>query len=177
MNLVDKAREFAIQAHESVGQIRKYTGAPYYTHVLAVAEIVSTIPGHTKEMVAAAYLHDTVEDTPITLDEIEENFGETVAQYVFYLTNTKDRAINRKARKAIDIERLKKAPSVVKSIKCADIIHNCGSITEHDPGFAKRYLNEGLDLLTNALTGANGPIWSYAVSVVKGNLDILTNYK
>lgn len=169
--LIEKAREFAIEAHEAIGQTRKYTKEPYYNHVVAVSEIVRTIPEHTAEMVAAALLHDTVEDTPVTMEQITEEFGETVAQYVFFLTNTKDKSINRAARKAIDIARLVNAPNEVKTIKLADIAHNTGSIVEHDPGFARRYLQEAQALLEQALIGGNSGLYEYVQYIVKTNLE------
>lgn len=68
------AMRVATAAHEGIGQVRKYTGEPYINHPAAVAELVSSVP-HTPEMLAAAWLHDTVEDTPITLLDIELNFA------------------------------------------------------------------------------------------------------
>ena len=63
-----KAIEFATKAHE--GQVRKYTGEPYIVHPLEVAEIVKTVE-HTEEMLMAAVLHDTVEDTDTTIEDID----------------------------------------------------------------------------------------------------------
>ncbi|TYF68814.1 guanosine polyphosphate pyrophosphohydrolase, partial [Enterobacter hormaechei] len=62
MNIIDKAHMFAAGAHAGVGQKRKYTGEDYIHHPVAVAEIVRN-HGGTDEMVAAAMLHDTIEDT------------------------------------------------------------------------------------------------------------------
>lgn len=160
-----KARGYAIAAHDGIGQTRKYTGAPYHTHVIAVAEIVNTVPGATPEMVAAAYLHDTVEDTPVTIEDIRNEFGGVVASYVGYLTNVKDYSINRAQRKVLDYYRLIDAPNAVKTIKLADIIHNTGSIVEHDPKFAKRYLAEAKKLL-EALVGGDPGLYAYASYVV-----------
>jgi (p)ppGpp synthase/HD superfamily hydrolase len=75
------ALEFATTAHASINQRRKYTGEPYIVHPIAVAELVRSVP-HTPEMIAAAYLHDVVEDTPVTIEEIREEFGPQVAELV-----------------------------------------------------------------------------------------------
>ena len=63
--LVRRAFAFAKAAHEAVGQMRKYTGEPYIVHPVEVADIVQTV-AHTEVMLAAALLHDTVEDTGVT---------------------------------------------------------------------------------------------------------------
>ena len=68
MNIVEKARVFATAAHAAVGQLRKYTFEPYIVHPAEVFAIVSTVDGATEEMMAAAWLHDTVEDTGVTIE-------------------------------------------------------------------------------------------------------------
>ena len=69
MSIILKAAALAVRAHE--GQKRKYTGFPYITHPARVAGRVGILPVVTEEMVAAAYLHDVLEDTTITKAEIE----------------------------------------------------------------------------------------------------------
>ena len=142
-HLFGKARVFAIAAHEAIGQKRKYTGEPYYLHPLHVATIVSSFKG-TDEMVIAALLHDTVEDTDITLDIIEQEFGATVAQLVDELTDKfVDPAIgNRAHRKALERDRLATISKEAQTIKLADLLHNTSSIVRYDPGFARVYLAE-----------------------------------
>ena len=82
--LIARAREFATAAHEAVGQLRKYTNDPYIVHPAAVAAIVETVP-HTPEMVAAAFCHDVVEDTRVTLDEVRAEFGNEIAKLIWWL--------------------------------------------------------------------------------------------
>ena len=62
--LIQDALMLAIKAHD--GQRRKYTGEAYASHPIGVSKIIETIPDHTPEMVAAALLHDVVEDTYVT---------------------------------------------------------------------------------------------------------------
>lgn len=84
--LVERARRYATKAHAAIDQRRKYTDDPYIVHPQAVMELVRSVP-HTEEMLAAAWLHDTVEDTPTTLGDIESHFGPKVAELVRMLTN------------------------------------------------------------------------------------------
>ena len=66
---------FAIAAHKAVGQKRKYTGDDYIVHPAEVAHIVDQVPGSTDEMVAAAWLHDVVEDTGVDITEYDPTFA------------------------------------------------------------------------------------------------------
>lgn len=141
--LEERAYLFAAAAHYAVGQTRKYSGEPYIVHPVEVASIVKTVP-HTEEMVAAAYLHDVVEDTQVPLEVIIATFGPVVGEYVHLLSDPPkgDSGLNRKQRKARDLERLINAPAEVQTIKFADFISNTGSIVERDPSFAPTYLAE-----------------------------------
>ena len=140
-----KAIEFATKAHE--GQTRKYTGEPYIVHPLEVSDIVSTVE-HTEEMLMAAVLHDTVEDTDTTIEDIDREFGPVVAQLVDELTDvSKPEDGNRATRKGIDREHSSQASAQGQTIKVADLISNTSSITEHDPDFAKVYMKEKALLL------------------------------
>lgn len=146
MKLSALAFDFATAAH--AGAVRKYTGMPYITHPIAVADIVRAVP-HTDEMLAAAYLHDVVEDTDVTLDEIEDKFGREVAELVYWLTDTTTPEVgDRRTRKATYRAHLAGAPNAAKTIKLADLINNTESIVEHDPKFARVYLAEKAELLT-----------------------------
>lgn len=140
--LTEKARAFAAAAHEAVGQLRMYTNEPYIVHPAAVAAIVETVP-HTPEMVAAALLHDVVEDTNVTLDEVRAEFGNEVAKMVWWLTDVSRPADgNRATRRAIDRAHLAKAPPQAQTVKLADVIDNNSTIEQHDPGFAKVWREE-----------------------------------
>ena len=143
MNVVHKAQVFAIAAHASVQQKRKYTGEPYIVHPAEVARIVAEVPGSTPDMVAAAWLHDVVEDTGCTFTDIHLNFGIDIATLVGWLTDvSKPEDGNRAVRKAIDRDHTARAPAEAQTIKLADLISNSKSIVQHDPNFAKTYLEE-----------------------------------
>jgi (p)ppGpp synthase/HD superfamily hydrolase len=147
MNLEKRAAEFAAKWHGSIGQVRKYTGEPYIHHPAEVAALVASVP-HDEIMLAAAWLHDVVEDTPCTLAEVQNEFGTEVAELVGWLTDaSKPEDGNRAVRKAMDREHTADAPSKAKTVKLADLIDNSRSILALDPDFAKVYIREKERLL------------------------------
>lgn len=139
-DLIMRAALFAARAHSD--QIRKYTGEPYINHPIEVASIVATVE-HTPEMLAASLLHDVVEDTFFTLDDIYREFGQPVRALVYWLTDvSKPEHGNRAQRKEIDRRHMAAAPAKAQTIKLADLISNTSTIAKHDPGFARVYLEE-----------------------------------
>lgn len=152
--LIVRASEFAWKAHEGVA--RKYNSAPYITHPARVAKATAELPGATEEMVAAAWLHDVVEDTPITIETIRQEFGEKVAELVGWLTNEpKVPGENRAARKKKNADRLSKAPKDAQRIKMLDRMDNLGEMDyQGDANFAKVYVAESWDLY-NAVAPAD----------------------
>lgn len=147
-HLVIAAMKLAKRAHE--GQTRKYTGEPYFQHCLEVQSILSVV-SPTSVMSAAALLHDTLEDTGLTRDEIAMDCGIHVARIVQDLTD--EAAGNRAERVAKNIERLARVSPEAQTIKCCDLISNTISIVERDRDFAKIYLPEKrrtLNVLTRA---------------------------
>jgi (p)ppGpp synthase/HD superfamily hydrolase len=156
-DVVRKAQVYAMAAHAAVGQKRKYTGDPYIVHPAEVAKIVAGVPGSTPDMVAAAWLHDVVEDTGCTFTDIHMAFGIDIATLVGWLTDvSKPEDGNRAVRKAIDREHTAEAPAEAQTIKLADLISNSRSIMAHDPAFAKTYLEEKRLLLAVMTRGDAG---------------------
>lgn len=161
--LEERAHEFAAKAHASIDQRRKYTGEPYIVHPEAVAVLVRSVP-HTPEMVAAAYLHDVVEDTPVSIEEIEKEFGGKVAELVGWLTDVSNPEDgNRRVRKHKDLEHTAKAPPQAKTIKIADLIDNTLTIRDRDPSFWKVYRREKMALL-EVLKEGDQTLWKQAHS-------------
>ena len=145
--LVERARQFATKAHRQIGHRRKYTGEPYEVHLDAVARTVASVTDDP-EMIAAAWLHDVVEDTPTTLEDIEREFGQSVAALVVELTDVSCLADgNRAVRKGIDRRHTSAASPRAKTIKLADVIDNCEDFIRHAPGFLKTFLPEMAQLL------------------------------
>ncbi|WP_295878505.1 HD domain-containing protein [uncultured Thiohalocapsa sp.] len=146
-DLVAQARAFATDAHQRIDQRRKYTHQPYQEHLKAVAGLVAEV-SDDPEMLAAAWLHDTVEDTPATFGDIERAFGASVRALVADLTDVSSPSDgNRDIRKAIDRQHTSRASQRAKTIKLADLIDNCRDICAHDPRFARVYLTEAAALL------------------------------
>lgn len=148
---VNKAIEIARQAHE--GQFRK-TGEPYIVHPLAVKKILEEW-GMDEDTVIAGILHDTVEDTDLTLDDIKRDFGESVAFLVdgvtklntardgmrdidTYLPATKDNFLRLMIALGDDIR--------VLIIKLADRLHNLRTLSALPPDKQKKIAKESLEV-------------------------------
>ena len=165
MDIVEKARVFATAAHAACGQLRKYTYEPYIVHPADVVSIVKTVP-HTNEMLCAAWLHDVVEDTGVTIETIREEFGSEIADLVGWLTDvSRPDHGNRAARKAVDRAHTAMAPAQAQTVKLADLISNTKSIVEHDEKFAKTYLEEKRMLL-EVMTKGDRTLWERANGIV-----------
>ena len=143
MLLAQKAFAYATERHR--GQRRKYTDEPYTVHLEAVAALLRDNGVYEPHIIAAAYLHDTVEDTDTTISDILRMFGEEVAELVYWLTDAE--VGNRKARMAMASWRLGRAPMEAKLIKLADIIDNTRHIAEQDKDFAPVFMSEKRDVL------------------------------
>ncbi len=163
--MINKAKQFARAAHESIDQRRKYTFEPYIVHPAAVAQMVARVTDD-EAMICAAWLHDVVEDTPVTIAEIETEFGEDIAVLVSDLTDVSCPGDgSRKRRKHLDWLHTRDASARAKTIKLADLIHNSGSIQRYDPGFARVYMAEKRKLL-RVLKEGDPSLYATAAKIV-----------
>ncbi len=123
--LLHKAVVFAAEAHRH--HFRKGTQIPYITHPFLVMRILDRL-GFDEEVLVAALLHDALEDTPTTFDEIRREFGERVAVLVQAVSETKvdkqGRHIPWDLRKQEKIAKLRNAPLEAKAIALADLLDN-----------------------------------------------------
>ena len=123
--LLEKSIEFALKAHS--GAMRKGGGYPYIVHPLETMEIVSHLSDDA-EVLAAAVLHDVIEDTPYTYEDIKTEFGQRVADLVNWESEDKmrDRPASEtwRERKEETISRDKEAPLDVKMILLGDKLSN-----------------------------------------------------
>lgn len=122
-NQIEHALEIAAKAHQ--GQYRKGTDTPYISHPYAVG-LLLTAAGCREAVIIAGILHDTVEDTPLTLDFIRAEFGEEIAHIVDGCSENK--RLRWRARKTECIEALKTASMEVCLVTCADKLHNLRTI-------------------------------------------------
>ena len=121
MDLKEKAKIFAINAH--MGQLRKSEpDKPMIIHPISVAMLLEEY-GYDELVVAAGYLHDVVEDTKYTIEDIKKEFGDEVANLVMGATEP-DKSLSWEERKTHTIAETKKLPLRNKLIICADKINN-----------------------------------------------------
>lgn len=128
--ILDAAR-FAAEKHAQ--QKRKgAAGEPYFNHLLEVAELVTASSGRLDvELVMAAFLHDTVEDTGVTLQELETRFGKDVAALVNEVTD--DKSLPKETRKQLQVKNAPKKSVRAQTLKLADKISNLRSILASPP--------------------------------------------
>ena len=112
MDKVTMAIEFAAKAHD--GMVRKKDKTPYILHPLEAAVIVGTMTSN-QDVISAAVLHDVVEDTEITIEEIEEKFGSRVRKLVE--SETEDKRADLPPE---DTWRIRKEESLEKLANCGD---------------------------------------------------------
>ena len=127
--LLDRAIIFAVRAH--AGTERRGKGYPYIVHPLEALEIVSTMTAD-QELLAAAVLHDTVEDTAVTLAQIQAVFGERIAKLVADESDEVHEGLTEEeswhARKRAAIERLSRASREAKMVALGDKLSNMRAI-------------------------------------------------
>ena len=129
--LLLKALAFA--AHKHRDQRRKDPAAsPYINHPIALANVLVNEGGVTdEEVLAAALLHDTVEDTATTSEELQEIFGARIARIVAEVTD--DKALPKAERKRLQVEHAAQLSPEAKLVKLADKICNLRDVAAHPP--------------------------------------------
>ena len=140
--LLDRAIIFAVKAH--AGTERRGKGFPYIVHPMEAVEIVATMT-RDQELLAAAALHDTVEDTDVTVEQIRAEFGERIASLVASESDTMPEGVSEEdswhARKQAAIDRLASASHDAKIVALGDKLSNMRAI-------ARDYAQQG-DALWN----------------------------
>ncbi|MDC7245793.1 MAG: RelA/SpoT family protein [Sphaerochaetaceae bacterium] len=143
---IAEAARFASNAH--IDQ-KRHSGEPYIIHPFAVAEILISI-NMDVDTVIAGLLHDTLEDTEVTYDQLKEKFGETVAELVE--GETKISALKAKNKSQQEAETIRKMFFAMSKdvrviiIKLADKLHNMRTLQHLTPQRAKEIANETLDI-------------------------------
>lgn len=124
MDNIEKAIIFASKAHK--GQYRKKTNVPYISHPFSVA-ILLLKEQCSEDVVIAGLLHDLIEDTSVTLKDIQTEFGKNVADIVKECSEPDGKA-SWEERKDYIIQKLRNASLEVKYVACADKLHNISSM-------------------------------------------------
>jgi (p)ppGpp synthase/HD superfamily hydrolase len=132
------AQGFAMCAHRN--QRRKYEDAPYVVHCERVARTVAQY-SDDPNVIAAAFMHDLLEDTDVTAEEMRRVFGDAITDLVLEVTDvSRPSDSKRTVRKEKDREHLSRSSAGGATIKLADLIDNCINTAAHDKGFAPIYL-------------------------------------
>ncbi len=164
-----EAISFAAKKH----RLQKRKGAdeePYINHVLEVANLIANVGDvEDYDVLIAAVLHDTVEDTETTATEIKEKFGAAVSKMVSEVTD--DKSLPKAERKELQVEHAPHLSTGAKLIKLGDKISNIRDVTENPPdGWSKErrveYVNWG-ERVINGLRGANAGLEKHFDELVK----------
>lgn len=138
--LLDRAIIFAVKAHHNTE--RRGKGFPYIVHPMEAVEIVATITPD-QELLAAAVLHDTIEDTDVTVEDIRREFGDRIAELVHAESDQFAEGVSEEdswhERKQVAIDRLRLAPHDAKIVAMGDKLSNMRAI-------ARDYATKGDEL-------------------------------
>lgn len=154
-SLIMRAARLACRCH--AGQVRKYHGRPYIEHPARVAARAMFLEDSTPEEVAAAWLHDVLEDCAVTADDLRsEGIPESTIVLVQELTNPSQSHphLRRRQRKEIDRQHLSHVSREAKRIKLIDRIDNLGDLQACDADFRGLYVAESV-LLAKSLQGVD----------------------
>jgi guanosine-3',5'-bis(diphosphate) 3'-pyrophosphohydrolase len=172
--IIEKVKMFADQAHGD--QTRKYENERYIVHPIRVMETVREFSQEVP-LLAASLLHDVLEDTKVSAEELkyfldtvmdQEDSNKTLT-LVKELTDEYIKArypkLNRRTRRTKEAERLSETSADAQTIKYADIIDNVNDISAHDADFALVFIRESKQLLSMMQNG-NPDLCSRALNVV-----------
>lgn len=150
MNIIISAAGLAYLRHS--GHFRKDGTTPYFTHLARVAGLIAAWPETDENLVAAAYLHDIIEDFKSTEEEVLKYINKDVLALVLEVTNPSihHKELNRTARKQMDCEHLARASHRGQILKLADRLDNLRSMKNQDKGWIFKYCKE-TDMLLDHL--------------------------
>ena len=157
LNLLIKAMSFA--AHKHKDQRRKDKEAsPYINHPIGLAEVLVNVGNVTDiNTVCAALLHDTVEDTETTTEELTENFGAEISDIVMEVTD--DQTLSKEERKQAQIDHAMHLSKQARAVKLADKICNLGDVSSSPPDWPLERRQQYFDWARNVIDELRGE-WS-----------------
>ncbi|HEV7347099.1 HD domain-containing protein [Telluribacter sp.] len=185
MEVLEKIRQFAEEAHGE--QKRKYSQLPYIVHPVAVMNLCREYTDEVPAL-AAALLHDVLEDTPVTAHQLHAYLlsvmnrpeADRTLRLVKDLTDEYTKAnypqLNRKKRRRREAERLASADPMAQTVKYADLIDNCLDIVKHDKDFGKVFVQEST-LLLEHMTSGDQRLYQRACNAVAESKKVLRGYK
>lgn len=140
MTLIEKADALAARAHE--GQMRKEAPTPYIEHPRAAAATLTKY-GFDDTTVAAALVHDVLEDTSVTREELEHELGAEVLAIVEALSTDEDKSLPWEGRKQQYIDHVRAGSEAVRAVATAEKMHNLQSmiagVQEQGPAFWEHF--------------------------------------
>jgi (p)ppGpp synthase/HD superfamily hydrolase len=146
-NLIEKATKIAVIAHKK--QVRKTDNSPYVVHPISVAfKLMQN--GFSSKVVAAALVHDVLEDTDFPLEKLREELGNDVLTIVEGVSE--DKNLPWKERKQKYIESVRNGSEDIKAVSISDKIHNAKSILDF-------YQNHGVETWSKFSRGKNDKMW------------------
>lgn len=146
-DIVKRACDFATIMHQ--GQMRKDGKTPYINHPIKTAEYVSQIENlpYKKELVAAAYLHDTIENTEATITDIENHFGSFIASLVNELTSNKQ--LQDLIGKTTYLKlKMRDMSDLALVVKLCDRLANVSDLINAEEDFRRKYQKETIEIIT-----------------------------
>lgn len=160
-----RLRDYAIEKHKD----QKYGDKPYVYH-LDMVHMVSVAQGLPQIVCEAAYLHDVLEDTPVTYDELKKEFdSEELAHLVFCVTDEKGN--NRKERKAATYPKIKSNTNAIALKLCDRIANVKASLTSENSGLIKMYRKEQPEFEAQLKTvGVHTKLWEELDKLISGGI-------
>lgn len=161
---LERAATYFRGAHDSIGQVRKYSGEPYWKHTERVELALWEAGVRDEDVLIAGLGHDTIEDVyPVnsvySLSAIVSQFGVRAARYIHGLTDVYTKAAfpnyNRKERHKQETARLLIESDEVKMVKAADMGDNTSDILVNDPAYAQVYIPEKKRIINTIYPVAN----------------------
>lgn len=161
-----RLRDFAIEKHKD----QKYGGKPYVYH-LDMVHMIAVAQGLPQIVCEAAYLHDVLEDTPVTYDELKKEFdSEELAHLVFCVTDEKGN--NRKERKAATYPKIRSNSNAIALKLCDRIANVKESLTSENSSLIKMYRKEQPEFEAQLKTyGAYTNLWEELDKYILGGIN------
>jgi guanosine-3',5'-bis(diphosphate) 3'-pyrophosphohydrolase len=175
LDLVKSAELFAKNKH--AGQFRKDDTTPYSKHLEDVVNRLKSLGVIDEQVLCAGWLHDTIEDTETSFDDLYEQFGSEIAVMVSSLT--KDKKLSRKKRNQAYVVQLKEASFNAKLIKLCDVSANLSDLKNYEASKSKklRQVKEKrhyLNIIKNDILG--NPNYPYVQSLLESANVIFRKY-